>query len=257
MRFLEKVLLFFSRNPETGDYQCDFPDNGRDNTLGLLTETFPGFSKNITNKTILDFGCGLGLQAIALQKLGARLVVGFDTNPEAILKATYNAKVNGITERIKYKYQLEENDKDRYDIIISQNSMEHYKDPQRILTLMKKVLSKNGRIYITFGPPWFAPYGSHMHFFTRLPWVNLFFTEKTVMNVRKNFRQDGAEKYVDVKSGLNKMSIKKFEKIVASSDLKIIYIKYKCVKDLDFLGKVPVIRELFINRVNCIMGDLG
>lgn len=39
-------------------------------------------------------------------------------------------------------------------------------------------------LLITFGCPWLSPYGSHMHFFTKMPWINVFFSETTVMRVR-------------------------------------------------------------------------
>ena len=81
-----------------------------------------------------------------------------------------------------------------FDIVLSHNSMEHFGDPARILDVMKSALKPDGRLYITFGPPWYAPYGSHMHFFTRVPWVNLLFSERTVMAVRARYRNDADRK---------------------------------------------------------------
>jgi hypothetical protein len=131
--------------------------------------------------------------------------------------------------------------------------MEHYSEPRVILEEMKSALKPGGTILITFGPPWFAPYGSHMHFFTTMPWLNLLFSERTVMNVRAHFRGDAATRYEDVEFGLNKMSVAKFERIAAETGLKISQRKYECIKGLDFLGKIPRARELFINNISCAL----
>lgn len=73
------------------------------------------------------------------------------------------------------------------------------------------------------------------------------------MKVRSNFRSDGATKYEEVESGLNKMSVTKFERIVANAKLTIDFRNYSCVKGFNFLGKLPLIRELFINHISCVL----
>jgi SAM-dependent methyltransferase len=251
MRVTEKLLLLLSRKPESNDYPVT--SSNLNNALDLLCNAFPHILDDIKDKIILDLGCGSGAQAIELVNNGAMLVVGVDINPKALEKAKNAAKREGIENQTQFKDVLGKNDKERFDIIISQNSMEHFKDPLSILSQMKTSIKKGGQIYITFGPPWFAPYGSHMQFFTKMPWVNILFSEKTVMNVRRYFRQDGAMKYEDVESGLIKMSIYKFEKLVQTCGIKLRYKRYQCIKDLDFLSKIPLLRELVINRVNCIL----
>jgi hypothetical protein len=118
---------------------------------------------------------------------------------------------------------------------------------------MKRAAKTGGRIYITFGPPWFAPYGSHMHFFTKVPWVNILFSERTVMNVRRLFRQDGAARYIDVESGLNKMSLARFDRIVRGSGLRVEWRTHELVKGIDALRLLPFASEFFVNRVNCAL----
>lgn len=73
------------------------------------------------------------------------------------------------------------------------------------------------------------------------------------MKVRSRFRSDGATKYEDVESGLNKMTIAKFERIIMSSNLKIEFKSYKCIKGINVLSKVPFLREYFINHVSVIL----
>ncbi|MCR4337155.1 MAG: class I SAM-dependent methyltransferase, partial [Candidatus Omnitrophica bacterium] len=184
---------------------------------------------------------------------GADFVLGVETNSQSREKAQALIKTLQLDSQTAFQKYLSETDLGKFDIIISQHSMEHFPDPEKIFDIMISALHPRGELLISLGPPWFAPYGSHMQFFTPIPWVQLLFSEGTVMNVRKRFRDDGAKKYQDVESGLNKMSVKKFEKLIHKKKLKIKYQRYGCVKKLTPLGCVPWARELFINQVNCIL----
>jgi ribosomal protein L11 methyltransferase len=46
--------------------------------------------------TVLDYGCGSGILAIAAKKLGAGEVIGTDIDPQAIASSEYNAQQNGV-----------------------------------------------------------------------------------------------------------------------------------------------------------------
>ena len=55
---------------------------------------------NIKDKTVIDFGCGSGILALAAVKLGAGKVYAVDIDPQAIQASEANAKRNGITDRL-------------------------------------------------------------------------------------------------------------------------------------------------------------
>jgi len=50
--------------------------------------------------TVLDFGCGSGILALAALKLGAARAVGVDNDPQALLATDDNAARNGVGERL-------------------------------------------------------------------------------------------------------------------------------------------------------------
>lgn len=188
-----------------------------------------------------------------MARLGARFVFGLDRDERLLKEAQNLARQDGLESKTGFGDALPAPLKGRFEVVVCQNSMEHFPDPVQAMRAMESALSPEGIIFVTFGPPWYAPYGSHMHFFTRVPWVNILFRERTVMRVRARFRQDGAIKYQEVESGLNKMSVRRFERIVRESGMKVQWRRYECVKGLFPLGRIPVIRELFVNRVNCIL----
>ena len=46
--------------------------------------------------TVLDYGCGSGILAIAAQKLGAKKVVGVDIDEQAVIASRFNATQNNV-----------------------------------------------------------------------------------------------------------------------------------------------------------------
>lgn len=58
-------------------------------------------SLDLTGKTVVDFGCGSGILAIAALKLGAARVVGIDIDPQAIEASRDNATRNGVSDQLE------------------------------------------------------------------------------------------------------------------------------------------------------------
>jgi len=56
---------------------------------------------DIVGKTVIDFGCGSGVLAIAALKLGATRAIGIDHDPQAIIASRENAERNGVADRLE------------------------------------------------------------------------------------------------------------------------------------------------------------
>ena len=143
------------------------------------------------DKKVLDVGCGTGLFAFHAAKKGA-IVLGIDFSTEAI----DIAKSQYIHKNLKFEYTDVHKIKEKFDVIVSNGTLEHMDDPLKTLRLFKKYLSKNGCIIIT-APNWSNPRG-HMlmplfllfdspitlvdiHYFTPIDFKN--FTKKLQMNL--------------------------------------------------------------------------
>lgn len=68
-------------------------------TTALCLEWLEGL--DLQGKTVVDFGCGSGILAIAAIKLGAEKVIGIDIDPQAILASKDNAQRNGVAEKLE------------------------------------------------------------------------------------------------------------------------------------------------------------
>ena len=51
---------------------------------------------NVKDKVVIDYGCGSGILAIAAALLGAKKVIGVDTDPQALEATQANAERNGV-----------------------------------------------------------------------------------------------------------------------------------------------------------------
>jgi len=57
-------------------------------------------SLDLAGKTLLDYGCGSGVLAIAALKLGCEQAHAMDIDPQAVLATRLNAAENGVQERL-------------------------------------------------------------------------------------------------------------------------------------------------------------
>ncbi|HET9836478.1 MAG TPA: 50S ribosomal protein L11 methyltransferase [Rhodanobacteraceae bacterium] len=67
-------------------------------TTALCLEWLDGLP--LAGETVLDFGCGSGVLAIAALKLGAVHAIGVDNDPQALTASRDNAQRNGVVERL-------------------------------------------------------------------------------------------------------------------------------------------------------------
>ena len=73
---------------------------------------------DIADKTLLDFGCGSGILAIAALKLGAKSVTAVDIDLQAITATRQNALSNEVDDRLETTVQIDQLD-DQFDFVVA------------------------------------------------------------------------------------------------------------------------------------------
>lgn len=247
----ERILLALSRKPGTCDYPGGTEKTTLENALEFPCKMIPGFVDLFQHKTVLDFGCGYGLQAIAMVRQGARHVVGVDIVHAE--RAAENARAQGCADRTEFYRTLPPHLYNTFEVVLSCRSFEHFSDPGAVLGEMRDAAAPGGLVVICFGEPWWSATGSHMSYFTRVPWANVWFSEKTLMAVRARFRADGATRLEDVPGGLNKMTLAKFERLLAASGMQQEFRRYYATKRLPLVSRVPFVREFLVSGVGAIL----
>ncbi|EDQ02625.1 50S ribosomal protein L11 methyltransferase [Shewanella benthica] len=86
-------------------------------TTALCLEWLDGLE--LTDKEVIDFGCGSGILAVAALKLGAKKVTGIDIDYQAIEASKANAERNDVQDRLSL-YLPEEQPQDlKADILVA------------------------------------------------------------------------------------------------------------------------------------------
>jgi ubiquinone/menaquinone biosynthesis C-methylase UbiE len=204
------------------------------------------FWQRIDGKVVLDFGCGTGAESVEMAQRGAQRVIGLDIQERFLVAARERAKEAGVSERCTFVTATDE----RADVIVSLDSFEHFSDPAAVLAQMHAMLKPSGCVIASFGPTWYHPLGGHL--FSVFPWAHLVFTERALIRWRSDFKSDGATRFQEVAGGLNQMTIRRFERLVASSPLQFKELETVPIRNLRWLSN-RMTREFATAIVRCVM----
>lgn len=207
------------------------------------------FFSEIEGKSVIDYGCGNGREAVEMAepgaaRRGAARVIGLDIQEQGLIDAREWAKARGVADRCTF----ERTTSDKVDVITSIDAFEHFSDPAGILADMAAKLKPGGCVWASFGPTWLHPFGGH--FVSVFPWSHLLFTEEALMRWRNDFKNDGAKRFSEVEGGANRMTISRFAKLVEKSDLRFERFEPKPIRIAKPLHN-RLTREFLTSMVNC------
>ncbi len=221
---------------------------------------------DLAGKRLLDVGCGLGGKTVAYAEAGAR-AVGTDIVEANAEQSRGYASAAGasIAFFVADAASLPVRD-GVFDTVVANDAMEHFAEPERALSEMRRALRPGGAIWVFFTPH-YSPLGSHLYDYLYTPWCHLLFTRaqieraiRAVLSERARGEDTGAiearvraimESY---DRDLNHMSIDRFLRIVARTPgLRVSRLALKPAKfrALAPLTRVPGIRELVTGFVTC------
>ena len=106
----------------------------------------PNFRKlmpDVTNKSILDLGCGYGENDKFYKNLGAKYVLGTDISEKMIERANEINKIDGIEYKVIAMEDIESIDK-KFDVIISSLAFHYIKDFDKLINDCYKLLNNDG-----------------------------------------------------------------------------------------------------------------
>jgi 2-polyprenyl-6-hydroxyphenyl methylase/3-demethylubiquinone-9 3-methyltransferase len=100
----------------------------------------------LEGKTALEVGCGAGLLAEPLARLGAK-VTAIDAAPEVIAVARDHAAGQGLA--IDYRHAAVEAIDGRFDLVTAMEVIEHVADPQAFLVSLAQRLAPGGLLILS------------------------------------------------------------------------------------------------------------
>ena len=196
------------------------------------------------DKQVLDFGCGPGGEAVEIAQHGARHVIGVDLRQRWLDLGVAHAEAHGVADRCTFVSEW----RDPVDLIVSLDSFEHFADPAGVLAHMRGLLRPGGKVLAAFGPTWYHPLGGHIY--SVFPFSHLLFSERALVRWRALHKSDGARTIEE--SGLNKMTIRRFIKLVEASPLRFASFELLPIRPLRLIAN-RMTREFTTAAVRCVL----
>lgn len=198
----------------------------------------------LRDKEVLDFGCGPGSEAVEIAEHGARHVIGIDLREHWLELGIEHADAAGVADRCTFAREWS----DPVDVIVSLDSFEHFADPAGVLAHMRRLLRPGGKVLAAFGPTWFHPLGGHLY--SVFPFSHLLFSERALVRWRSLHKSDGATTIEE--SGLNKMTIRRFIRLVEASPLRFASFELLPIRPLRLIAN-RLTREFTTAAVRCVL----
>lgn len=236
--------------------------------------------KQIKGKDVLEIGCGLGGRTAYLATQGPKSIIGIDINHPEIDEGTAMAdKLMPSEHRQRLTLMKTEEkppaDLGPFDVVLLVDSLEHFRDPVAMLDMACSLIKPGGLCYFsTMG--WYHHRGSHVVSIVGIPFVNLFFSDKTILDAIRRIvsapfyhptmwdsdppaaRWEGIDDLSDRPGEyLNKITVRKTRQAMKDSrfgagQLEVAgfsFSRFPALRVLNFLARVPVVQEVWHSAI--------
>jgi SAM-dependent methyltransferase len=180
----------------------------------------------LRGKRVLDLGCGYGAFCVRAAEAGASAVVGLDLDERRIELCRHflESEHAGFASTVEFRAApIESISGEEFDIVISNETLEHVLDLPSAVDAVERVLVPGGIFIAGWGPLWHSPHGGHSYtwkvFGRKVPWAHVFFPELTRRSYRKYNR--GLDLAGPNEAGLNALSIEEFRELFERSPLSV------------------------------------
>lgn len=150
----------------------------------------------VTGQHVLELGCSDGLVCDLVRSTGAAKVTGID-----LLE---NVGCNFPDPGIEYHRMDGEAlafEDDTFDLVYSIATLEHVRDPYKILSEIQRVLKPEGYCYIQAAPLFHSPFGHHQFaYFNDYPWIHLRLTTEEIFDY---VTEKGIDKRIEQDRGIS------------------------------------------------------
>ena len=208
---------------------------------------------DVSGKRVLDFGCGTGGMVHRLMTAGASSAVGIDLSRRATDYARERLGADWGDAAEIICGDVREQSLEPFDLIVSQNTLEHVLDLPSVLDAVVANVVPGGDVYFGFSPLWHSPFGHHQYPSTRLPWHHLLGGDQVVLDAFE--RTTGAVYRTVYEAGFNKATPKDFraafdrlpvELVSLRSNVAEGWVKSALLKSMTPLARIPPLEKYLV-----------
>lgn len=142
----------------------------------FLAKLFP----NTSHKKILELGCSDAMTSLSLKNKGF--------NPVAldIIDQRLTVAKNSGVPFIESSAENMPLENQSIDFVFSYNALEHFVDPEKVLTEIHRILKPGGYFYTDFDPLYFSPRGLHAYRKINIPYLQILFKSGDLKQYAEN-----------------------------------------------------------------------
>ena len=229
---------------------------------------------DLESKRLIDLGCGLGGRSVFYAAFAPSEIIGVEIVEENGSKSRRFADEKGCSATATFEIADAGNlpfDDESFDIAFSENSFEHYPDPEGVLGEAGRVLKPGGLFIINFSQ-WGAPNGHHLESWGNISWTHLVLSTDEILEITEeaggraigNADDDRARDRIARKlkwdlahhaECLNRLSIKRFESMIRAGGIwDVLHRRRTAAAWWMFpLKSIPGLNELTAGRLVYIL----
>jgi len=200
--------------------------------------------------TVVDIGGGRGELAAHLAGRGAKFVWCVERDPEMAERAGEaladyaNARaLHALGEEVRAMIGAA-------DRVLLLEVLQHVDKPLDLLIEVHNLLRPGGLAFVMF-TPWGAPYGAYTRELLPVPWLHLLHPRSVLAEIRSS--QGGWHTKDLGVTGLYKLRIRKFLKLVEQAGLEVAHSQLLSVCRQKWVTKWPGLRELSTAKVGAVL----
>ena len=202
---------------------------------------------------ILELGCGDGSSSMVFKALGAQKVIGTDVDLEPaapsqsrmlaiwpdeipknfqVLETEGARSYDGGLEFQRMGAEFLTFEDNRFDVVVSNQMLEHVRDPRKAMTESLRVTKPGGYTIVRYNP-WFHLTGGHGSCTTDIPWGHVLLDEDEMEEyyLKTEFPERAADARHRLKTYFNprRLSLREFEDILQTLlPLRMIHYETSC-----------------------------
>jgi SAM-dependent methyltransferase len=241
-------------------------DNARAYVLPFINRAIPVHQE----MTLLDIGCGDGGVLLPFLEMGCK-ATGIELDVEKsnharnfLAEFIQTGQVEIINLNIYEEAALQDY-KEKFDIILLKDVIEHIPDQSRFIPYMKQFLKPGGVVYFGF-PPWQMPHGGHQQvcrnrFLSVLPYFHLLPAVLYSRILRLGGEYESTiNELLEIKT--TGISIERFEKLALAGGYSIVASTHYLINPIyrfkfgwqpreqfSWLRRIPILRNFFTTCV--------
>lgn len=222
---------------------------------------------------VLEIGCGHGGICCFLAAAGAKRVVGIDLNTKnmeyaerlaAEISRRYGPDATLPVEFLEMNAFQMNFPTDTFDLVVAENAFEHFTEPETVLRESFRVLRPGGRLLAPLFGSRFNKYALHLKHSLRVPWPQLFFSERTIIRAMQRLAVDDPSLHVSypgLKSDpqrvrdlrkykdLNDLTYKKFKRIAGEVGFELEWLRPSATRIGKLIARMPFVRNTWLMDV--------